>query len=71
MGRCQYAISFEGEELGSDDTLLTGKKANLPFDINMMGFKSEATVNSQIYPFLRHDFIVYVRPDLVVTVMGK
>lgn len=42
VGRCQYAISLEGEELGSDNTLITGRKGMIPFDINMDGVKTDA-----------------------------
>lgn len=34
LGRCQYAISMEGEELGQDKTIITGRKGLIPFDIN-------------------------------------
>lgn len=27
VGRCQYGISLEGEELGSDRTMITGRKS--------------------------------------------
>ena len=33
VGRCQYGISLEGEELGSDKTMITGRKSQYPFQI--------------------------------------
>jgi hypothetical protein len=41
----------------------------MPFDLNLMGIKS-AAVLSYMYLFIRADFIIYVRPDLVVTRLG-
>lgn len=40
-GRCQYSISLEGEELGADKMIISGKKAQLPFDINYLGSKND------------------------------
>lgn len=35
---------MEGEELGMDKTIITGRKGMIPFDINMgVGEKTEAT----------------------------
>lgn len=31
VGRCQYGISLEGEELGTDRTMITGRKSQYPF----------------------------------------
>jgi hypothetical protein len=69
-GRAQYAVSFEGEELGSDKTLITGRKAMMPFDINISGTKVDSQP-SYMLTFVRADFVLYVRPDLIVTVLGK
>jgi len=69
LGTCQYAISFEGDELGTNKTMITGKKSVMPFDINLSATKSGADV-SYMMCFLRADFIIYVRPDLVVTRLG-
>lgn len=69
MGRTQYGISLEGEELGKDKTTITGRKGMTPFDINMVGSKPLHSPSYTV-PFVRADMIVYVRPDLVVTVLG-
>lgn len=69
VGRCQYGLSLEGEELGQNKQIITGKKSVMPFDINMKAYKSQAQV-SYMFCFLRADFIIYVRPDLVVTRLG-
>ena len=49
---------------------MSGKKAQLPFDINYTGYKNEQT-SSFMMTFVRSDMVLYVRPDLVVTVLGK
>jgi hypothetical protein len=49
---------------------MSGKKAQLPFDINYTGYKTEG-VSSYMITFVRSDMVLYVRPDLVVTVLGK
>jgi hypothetical protein len=66
---CQYAVSFEGDELGMNKSIISGKKSVMPFDINMAATKSQNVV-SYMMCFLRADFIIYVRPDLVVTRLG-
>ncbi|MCA9325500.1 hypothetical protein KDA23_05565 [Candidatus Saccharibacteria bacterium] len=66
-----YAISFEGEELGSNKSLITGKKAQMPFDIILQGTRNFANESSWMLTHLRCDFIVYVRPDLVVSILGR
>jgi len=83
VGRAQFGFSLEGEELGQDKSIITGRKGSLPFDINFQGtsrysgkYFTEDNINrSQIYSFMNTflllDMIVYVRPDLVVTVLGK
>lgn len=48
---------------------MTGKRSIMPFDLNMNGYKSQAIL-SYMFMFLRADFIIYVRPDLVVTRLG-
>lgn len=85
-----------GEELGSESGIITGKKAEMPFDVNLtstgliagrnyvgpgvvaatgLPILSAATPetvrNSYMMTFVRADFVVYVRPDLVVTVIGR
>lgn len=69
VGRCQYALTLEGEELGQQKTIITGKKSVMPFDLNVDGFKSQEKLSS-MYLYLKADFICYVRPDLVVTRLG-
>lgn len=69
IGRCQYGLSLEGEELGQNKSIITGKKSVMPFDINLAGTKS-ADPTSYMFCFLQADFIIYVRPDLVVTRLG-
>jgi hypothetical protein len=61
---------LEGENLGMDKTIVTGRKANLPFDINYTGLKTSATT-SYMMTFVKCDFVLYIRPDLVVTVLGR
>jgi hypothetical protein len=41
----------------------------MPFDLNWTGIKRAAAL-SYMMLFLRADFIIYVRPDLVVTRLG-
>lgn len=64
-------MSFEGATLGADKTMFGGKKAQLPFDINYRGDKRFTGVNSYLFAFVRSDYVLYVRPDLVVTVLGR
>lgn len=69
LGHCQYGVSFEGDELGMNKNIITGKKSVMPFDINLTAKKSQP-ITSYMMCFLRADFIIYVRPDLVVTRLG-
>ena len=39
-GRAQYAITLEGEELGHDKSLITGRASEIPFTIDVEGSKS-------------------------------
>jgi hypothetical protein len=41
-----------------------------PFDINFTGTKSSSEI-SLMFTFVRSDFVLYVRPDLVVTLLGR
>lgn len=70
VGRCQFAISLEGDELGKDKSTITGRKGMIPFDILLTGNKIQDGT-SYTLPFIRADFVVYIRPDLVVTVLGR
>ena len=69
LGRCQYALSLVGEEIGQNKTIVSGKKSVLPFDLNIVGKKKDKTVSFMLC-FLKADFIIYVRPDLIVTRLG-
>jgi len=71
LGRCQYAISLEGEELGMDKTIITGRKGLIPFDVNMQSAAKANALTSNQYIFVKADYIVYVRPDMVVTLLGR
>lgn len=62
---------MEGEELGQDRTIITGRKGLVPFDINFGPATKANNVNSYQFTYVRADYILYVRPDLVVTVLGK
>jgi len=62
-------LSLEGEELGQDKTIIAGRKGMTPFDINYTGYKTESFTSAMLL-FVRADYILYVRPDLVVTVLG-
>ena len=42
----------------------------IPFDVMVTGNKSDSQ-QSMTLVFAKCDFIVYIRPDLVVTVLGK
>lgn len=69
VGRCQYGLSLVGEELGQNKTIVSGKKTVLPFDLNFTGAKT-IDLPSVMLCYLRADFIIYVRPDLIVTRLG-
>lgn len=69
-GRFQLAMSLEGIQLGSDNSLLCGKRGMIPFDVMVVGEKTDKE-QSMTLVFAKCDFIVYIRPDLVVTVLGK
>lgn len=69
LGRCQYALSLVGEEIGQNKTIISGKKTVLPFDLNFDSTKSAENASIMLC-FLRADFIIYVRPDLIVTRLG-
>lgn len=70
VGRCQYGITLEGEELGNQKHIVTGKRSVMPFDLNWTGIKRVQDSLSYMMLYLRADFIIYVRPDLVVTRLG-
>ncbi len=42
----------------------------IPFDIMVQGTKSDRDASMSLV-FAKCDFIVYIRPDLVVTVLGR
>lgn len=71
MGRCQYGISLEGEELGQDKQMVTGRKTEYPFLIEMVSNGKTSAADSYMYTFLRADFIIYIRPDLQIVTLGK
>lgn len=50
---------------------MTGRRALLPFDINYLGTKNDQAQGSFMMTFVRSDAVLYVRPDLVVTVLGR
>ena len=62
---------MEGEELGTDKSIITGRKAMIPFDINYSGSKSSPEQPSYMFTFVRSDAVLYIRPDLVVQVLGR
>jgi len=64
VGRCQYGISLEGEEMGSDKTMITGRKSQWPFYIQLASDGKWSDKVSYMLTFLRADFIIYIRPDL-------
>lgn len=65
------AISLEGINLGSDNSLLCGKRGMVPFDMMITSDGKSDMDASTTLVFAKCDFIVYIRPDLVVTVLGK
>lgn len=56
--------------MGADKTTMAGRKAQLPFDINYSGTKL-IPQPSYMFIFVKSDFVLFVRPDLVVTVLGR
>lgn len=70
-GRCQYAISLEGINLGADNTVLSGKKGMTPFDVMVTARTKSDRKSSISLVFCRYDAVVFIRPDLVVSVLGK
>ena len=71
IGRCQYGISLEGEELGADRTMITGRKSQYPFQLQMWSEGKFSRHPSYMITFIRADFIVYIRPDLQIVTLGK
>ena len=71
VGRCQYGISLEGEELGADKTMITGRKSQYPFQLQLFSTNKVSTRPSYMFPFLRADFIIFIRPDLQIVTLGK
>ena len=61
---------MEGEELGMDKTIITGRRGLIPFDINMDSSGKSSELTSYQFMFVRQDNVVYIRPDLVVQVLG-
>jgi len=58
-----------GEEIGQNKSIISGKKTVIPFDLNIDAVKSTESASIMLC-FLRADFIIYVRPDLIVTRLG-
>lgn len=55
-----------------DKTIITGRKGLIPFDVNMSGSSNKSiNATSFQYIFVKADYICYVRPDLVVTLLGR
>lgn len=50
---------------------LYSRKGMIPFDINMGSAKKASGTASYQFIFVKADYIVYVRPDLVVTLLGR
>ncbi len=71
VGRSQYGISLEGEELGTDRTMITGRKSQYPFYIQLASSGKWSEKTSYMLTYLRADFIVYIRPDLQIVTLGK
>jgi hypothetical protein len=71
VGRAQYAICLEGEELGSDRTMITGRKSQYPFQLQLWSSGKFSPRTSVMLTFLRADFIVFIRPDLQIVTLGK
>jgi hypothetical protein len=65
LGRCQYGISLEGEEMGKDKTTLSGRRGMQPFDLMQVGRKTMDQVSNQLI-FVRADMVIFIRQDLVV-----
>jgi hypothetical protein len=65
---------MEGEDLGEEKTMITGRKSEQPFQIEFQpsqGGLLHGNDESHIMPYLRADFIVYIRPDMQVVTLGK
>ena len=71
LGRFQWGISFEGEELGKMKENISGRRGLIPFDANFRGRGFAKVGSYEAHVFARCDFFCYIRPDLVVTVLGK
>jgi len=72
LGRFQWGISFEGEELGRDKDTIAGRRGLMPFDVVFTADTfQDPTAFYESHIFARADYFLYVRPDLVVTVLGK
>ena len=71
VGRSQYGISLEGEELGTDRTMITGRKSQYPFQLQLWSTGKFSKATSYMLTFLRTDYIVYIRPDLQIVTLGK
>ena len=56
--------------MGKDKSTITGRSGQIPFDINIQGTKVLSEVSVAI-TFVRADMVVFVKPDLVVTVLGR
>ncbi len=72
LGRFQWGISFQGEELGKDNDTISGRRGLIPFDVNFTANQfEEPSVYYEAHIFARIDYFLYVRPDLVITVLGE
>ena len=55
--------------MGGDGSAISGRRGLVPFDLNYKGVKT-ATGTSVTVIFCRLDQLVFIRPDLVVQVLG-
>ena len=51
--------------------MITGRKSQYPFQLQMSATPKFSAHTSYMFTFLRADFIVYIRPDLQIVTLGK
>lgn len=70
VGRTQYSMSLEGEELGETKSLISGKQAQTPFDMLISATKTQTRM-SYINIFIKYDFVLRIEQDLTITISGR
>lgn len=72
VGRCVYGISMQN--ISSDNSTMSGVNTVVASPLEILltgGSKKGHSEPSRGYSFALHDFILFVRPDLQIKILGR